>query len=182
MQPGSRFSGVNFATAINFVAGLWLIGSPWIFGGPAIDAGAWSSVLVGAAIALVALWRSAAGPRWATLSWLNALLGAWMIASPWIFLYVDEGPRSWNSAMIGVLVVILACFAETAPEAWDAGDNAYRPAPGWDYPYSVSPERPGDPPIRYASTNYGQAGLGDPERDGDAWSSVWRRWRLGGRR
>jgi len=179
MLPGFRSNTVNVATAINFLAGLWLVGSQWIFAAAASDAGAWNAILAGTAIALVAVLRSAAGPRWATLSWLNALLGAWTIASPWIFLYVDQGDRAWNSAVLGVLVVVLACFAETAPEAWGSDDNAYRPAPGWDYAYSVRPERPGEPAIWYASTNYGQAGLGDPERENGAWSSAWRRWLFG---
>ena len=75
---------------------------------------------------------------------------------------------------MGVLIGILACVAETAPEAWDAEDDDYHPAAGWDYTYSVPPHKAGEPAIWYASTNYGQAGLGDPERPGDAWN--WRQW------
>jgi SPW repeat len=172
-----RFGGVNFATSANLLAGIWLIASPWIFGAPAVDAGAWGSVLAGAAIALVAVLRSTAGPPGATLSWFNVLLGASMTASPWIFAYVDQSARAWNSAVVGVLVVILACIAETAPEAWGSPDNDYRPAPGWDYPYSVPAEHPGEPAIWYEAADYGRAGLGEPERADAPWSSSWRRRR-----
>jgi hypothetical protein len=172
-----RTTGINFATAINFLCGAWLIASPWLLGAAAHDAGAWGSVLGGIAIAFVAILRAAAGPRWATLSWCNALLGASMIGSPWIFGYVEDPVRAWNSAVVGILVVILACVAETAPEAWTAEDDAYHPAAGWDYTYSVPGDKADEPAVWYASTNYGQAGLGDPERPEDAWS--WRRWLSG---
>lgn len=177
--PRLRFPGVNFGTAASFLAGLWLIAAPWIFRTSA-DAGAWGSILVGGASGLVAILRSTAGPRGAIISWFNVLLGASMIASPWIFAYADQSARAWNSAAVGVLVMVLSCVAETAPEAWGAHDDDYQASPGWDYPYSV-PERPGEPATWYEAANYGQAGLGDPERDDATWWSPWRRRLFGAR-
>ena len=179
--PRRRFPGVNFATAANFVAGLWLIAAPWVFGASVADAGAWWSVLVGGAIAAIAVLRSTAGPRAAMLSWVNAFLGASMIASLWIFHYADQSARAWNSGVVGVLVVVLACIAETAPEAWGKHDDDYQRSAGWDYPYSAPADRPGDPPIYYEAADYGQAGLGDPERKEVTWSALWHSWIFGTR-
>ena len=179
--PRRRLEGLNLATAVSFLVGIWLVASPWIFRGSVADAGAWGSVLVGSAIALVAVLRSTAGPQRAMLSWLNVFLGAAMTASPWILAYVDQSTRAWNSAAAGVLVAILSCVAETAPEAWGAHDEDYRPAPGWDYPYRVPAEHPGDPATWYEAANYGRAGLGDPEREDATQAFPWRRWIFGTR-
>jgi hypothetical protein len=170
-----RFEGANLATVANFLAGIWLIASPWILGKSAADAGAWGSIVAGTAITLVAVLRVTTGPKGAMLSWFNVLLGASMIASPWIFAYVDQSARAWNSAVVGLLVVITACIAETAPETWGAHDEDYQPSPGWDYPYSVPAERPGESPTWYEAANYGRAGLGDPEREDATRLSPWRR-------
>jgi len=154
---------VNPASVIALFAGLWLILSPWAMA-PGLSGGAaWNSALVGLAIAGVAALRAAAGPRWATLSWINVVLGGWMIASLWIYRYVGDGASAWNSAVVGAVVLVLACVAETAPEAWGTTDRDYHPSAGWDYPYLAHPEGPGQPATWYEVANYGQGGLGDPE-------------------
>jgi len=107
---------VNWASALNVLAGLWLIASAWVFKFAPHSRGLWNTVIVGILIALIAIWRSAGGPRWAGLSWFNVVLGGWMIASPWIHSYVDHSRQAWNSGVVGLLVVVLACISETAPE------------------------------------------------------------------
>jgi hypothetical protein len=108
---------VNWASALNVLAGIWLIASAWVFRFAPHSRALWNTVIVGILIAMIAICRSALGPRWAGLSWFNAVLGGWMIASPWIHSYIDNTSAAWNSGIVGVLVVVLACFSETAPEA-----------------------------------------------------------------
>jgi len=156
-------NGVNVAAGLNFLAGCWLIIAPWVLGGGMSRAAAWNSVVIGLAIAVVAAKRWMAGPRRAGLSFLNVVFGGWMIASMWIFHYIGRGASAWNSAIVGTLVLVLACVSETAPEAWDTEDQDYHPAAGWDFPYLAHPVTDSEPPVWYSPSNYGQGGLGDPE-------------------
>jgi hypothetical protein len=112
---------INWASALNVLAGVWLIASAWVFRFAPHSRGLWNTVIVGVLIALIAVFRSALGPRWSGLSWFNAALGGWMIASPWIHAYIENTSAAWNSGVVGVLVVVLACFSETAPDAIATG-------------------------------------------------------------
>jgi len=163
MTPRLRHR-VNGASAVNVLAALWLILSPWVLVGGVRGGAAWNSALIGLAVAGIAALRAAAGPRWAGLSWLNVVLGGWMIASPWIYRYVGDTVPAWSSAVAGLVILVSACVAETAPEAWGSADQDYHPAAGWDHPYLVQPAGAGQPPVWYETSNYGQGGLGDPER------------------
>lgn len=59
--------------------------------------------------------------RW--LGWANVILGAWLIASPWL-LTATEGDRAadWNSWSVGAGVVLLGLFAIYKHTQW--GDIA----------------------------------------------------------
>jgi hypothetical protein len=78
-----------------------------------------------------------------------------MIASPWVFRYIDSVDYAWNSVIVGAAVVVLACVSEAAPEARGDGEQPYRPSPGWDYPYYAHPDRPGEAETWYAPSSYG---------------------------
>ncbi len=52
-----------------------------------------------------------------TASGLNILLGAWLIASPWVFSYGAAPMAFWNSIAVGALIVIFAASRVTAPFA-----------------------------------------------------------------
>ena len=41
-----------------------------------------------------------------TASGINVVLGAWLLASPWIFGYVGTS-AAWNSVVIGALILII---------------------------------------------------------------------------
>ena len=41
-----------------------------------------------------------------TASGINLVLGAWLVASPWIFGF--GGPAGWNSVVVGGLIFIIA--------------------------------------------------------------------------
>jgi SPW repeat len=51
-----------------------------------------------------------------TASATNILLGAWLLASPWVFGYQAAGAAAtWNSVLVGALVAILAACNALAP-------------------------------------------------------------------
>jgi hypothetical protein len=60
--------------------------------------------------------RRKAPGAWA--SWLNVLLGIWLIVSPFALGYSGAaGIATWNSVILGVGVIVLAYFAATSASA-----------------------------------------------------------------
>jgi hypothetical protein len=91
-----------------FLLGLYCAASPWIVhyttSQPNLVA---HNLIMGIAIALLALGFTRAPERMYGLSWAMCALGVWMIVSPWI---VGEGPDAgviWNNVIIGGLALIL---------------------------------------------------------------------------
>jgi hypothetical protein len=91
-----------------FLLGLYCAVSPWIVhyttSQPDLVP---HNLIMGIAIALLALGFTRAPERMYGLSWAMCALGAWMIVSPWI---VGDGPDAgviWNNVIVGALAVIL---------------------------------------------------------------------------
>jgi hypothetical protein len=105
---------VKIASGLNFLAGIWLIISPWVYGTVYSAGSAWNNIIVGIIIAVFAAIRFFSPRSAVGLSWINALLGIWMILSPWIYRYAANRPRLWNSIIMGIIVVILSVWSATA--------------------------------------------------------------------
>jgi hypothetical protein len=152
-----------WSSILNLLAGLYLALCGWIFASELGRPGVVNAVIVGLLIAAIAAVRLASGPDRSWISWFNALLGAWTIASPWIFHFATGSSAAWNVVVTGLTIVVLACLAETAPEATAAGSaRDYHRTAGWDYPYEAPAARPGESPTRYETTYHdGTEGMGD---------------------
>lgn len=105
---------VRAASGINAALGLYLIASPWIWGYGAHGSAVWNSVAAGAVIALFAAARVRDPHHVSTLSWVNLMLGAWTIVSPWVFGYSPNGAAMWNNIILGAAVIVLAIVSGTA--------------------------------------------------------------------
>ena len=111
VAPGGRSPEAKWASGINVLLGLWLIIAPWVLGYSGQDNAVWNQVVVGAAIALIALARIAARESWAPVSWVNIILGGWLIVAPFVLAYNETGNRMniyWNDILVGAAVLILA--------------------------------------------------------------------------
>jgi hypothetical protein len=56
------------------------------------------------------------------LEWINAVVGVWLILSPFALNYSTVVAAMWNSIIVGVVVIVLAAWAATtfgrpAPQA-----------------------------------------------------------------
>ena len=149
-DPGVRDT-IAWASGITFLAGLWLIVSSFLFGPFAgAGGGSWNSLIVGIVIAVLAAWRATAAFDAPGLSGINAVLGAWMIAAPFVLAYMDNPGRAWSSIIAGFIIVISATQSATAlPEsehetyttrsAYDAATSPSRLFPYmWPYAYGGS--------------------------------------------
>lgn len=98
---------------INGLLGLWIIASPWALKHTMTsDTGnlaMWNLWTVGVAILVIvaiALFRFRAWEEWT-----NALLGLWLLASPWLLGFSSSTALMWNAAIIGALVWVFAEWA-----------------------------------------------------------------------
>lgn len=105
---------VKAASGLSFLVGIWLIISPSVYGEPTVPGAAWNSIIVGIIIAIFAAIRFFAPRSAVGLSWINALLGIWMIISPWIYGYTANTGFMWNSVIVGLIALVLAIWSAAA--------------------------------------------------------------------
>jgi hypothetical protein len=111
-QEGGSEAGT--VSALTFLAGMWLVLAPLALDypavGPAFD-GSWNDVVIGSAIAVVALVRIALPVRSAALGLVNVGLGAWLLVAPTVLSYTSVTGASsapWNDIIVGIIVMALA--------------------------------------------------------------------------
>ena len=90
---------------VNIALGIWMIVSPFVLAIHSSKA-IWNNVIAGAIVGILALIRwSMRQTGW---SWLNLILGAWLVISPFVLFL--SGPAMWNNVILGI---IIAAFALT---------------------------------------------------------------------
>ncbi|WP_129113024.1 SPW repeat domain-containing protein [Halegenticoccus tardaugens] len=105
-------NGTKWTTAAAALLGLWAIASPFAYG--AGQAMTWSAVVVGALVALVAgydFYRRTEAERLVTGgAALTALLGLWLLASPFVFETATGTGMFWSSVVVGVAIAALGAY------------------------------------------------------------------------
>jgi len=96
---------IRSVAGINFILGIWLIISPWIFSYTSSGA-KWNQFGFGIGVAVLAIIRYAL-PRTSWASWVNGLIGIWMIIAPFILSY-NRAVAYWNEIIVGIVVAVLA--------------------------------------------------------------------------
>jgi hypothetical protein len=99
----------------NLVLGVWLIASPWILEFTAVDYALANAYIIGAIVAVAAAAALVKFQEWE--EWVNAVLGLWLIASPWLLEFAAATATAetqaafyatWTFIVTGVLVIGLA--------------------------------------------------------------------------
>jgi len=106
---------VRVLSATSALLGLWLILAPSVLGipsGPFAWSGAISGVLI--VISSIIRFRSRHTPA---LSWSNAIVGAWVVMSPWVFTYLTADFRTWSYVLVGGVVAVIAILSLTSSAA-----------------------------------------------------------------
>jgi hypothetical protein len=116
-HPHAHSNGARFPSALNFIAGIYLLISAWIGG---VSAGNRANgIIFGIIVAVLAALRfSESAGRWA--SWVNALIGIWLIISPWVYGYADES-WMWNSIIVGIIMLVLGAWSAMASRMSEEG-------------------------------------------------------------
>ncbi len=99
------------------LAGLWMFISPWVLGYTAITSAFVDALIVGALLVIfgvvAALTNSSGTAR--GLNWLNAILGLWLIVSPFVlaFAALHSGAED-NFITVGIIELVLGVIAALA--------------------------------------------------------------------
>ena len=105
----------HWRDAANLILGLWLAISPWALSYAMHAVPMWNALIVGVIIAVAAAGALIAFHKWE--EWVNVVLAAWLIVSPFTMEYASNATVLWNQLVVGVLVGILALWtALTTPE------------------------------------------------------------------
>lgn len=107
-------ANVVTASSLNMLLGLWLILAPWALDYSSQTNAVWNQVVVGIAVATLAMIRVLAADRAAGLSWTNFVLGGWLVVAPFLLTYNDSTSTAaiyWNDIIVGLLVLSLAAWS-----------------------------------------------------------------------
>jgi len=97
-------------SGFNIAAGLWLLLSPYILGFAAITVALVNNILLGIVIGVLALFRVYKPEKTSWLSVVNAILGLWLIISPFALSFGSAAPI-WNNVILGIIVVVMAVWS-----------------------------------------------------------------------
>jgi hypothetical protein len=114
-HPHTHSNQRKVASGLNFLVGLYLLVSAWsgaLTGGTRAN-----GIILGIVVAILAATRFAdsTGP-WA--SWVNALIGIWLIISPWVYGTAGQ-TWMWNTIVVGIIVLVLGLWGAMAGTTHD---------------------------------------------------------------
>lgn len=92
---------------LNMIFGIWLIISPYILTYSTAQA-KWQQTVAGVIVLVLAGVRYFV-PRASWASWINAIVGAWMIIAPFATNYNDTAAY-WNEVIFGIGVLLVALW------------------------------------------------------------------------
>jgi hypothetical protein len=95
--------------AVNLVLGIWLAVSPFALAYADQATPAWNAHVVGIVIVVLAAAAIWAFQAWE--EWINAVLGLWLIVSPWVLGFSGLEAPLWNQIVVGLAVGGLALWS-----------------------------------------------------------------------
>lgn len=110
--------------AANLVLVVWLVISPLVLNFAGNEDAAKTCYYAGGVIAVFAIAALWSFQNWE--EWSNAVVGAWLMGSPWVMHFSDLKVATWNVLIVGLLILILSLWSAFAshgagPQVTDAG-------------------------------------------------------------
>lgn len=114
MQTQAPVGQIRLASGLNVLAGLWEIIAPFVLGYSGDAVATTNDVVVGIVVAIFAAIRflGAYGAAW--LSWVNAVLGVWLIVAPFILGYSGIAAATTNDIILGIIIAALGVWGALA--------------------------------------------------------------------
>ena len=91
---------------INCILGIWLFFSPWILSYSTNHVAAWNAYVIGIALFVFTIWALSIPKPWE--EWVNAVLGLWLVVSPWVLAFSTQLVPAWNAVICGLIVLVLS--------------------------------------------------------------------------
>jgi hypothetical protein len=109
-SPTGRRALPHSTGNLTFLAGVWLVisGIALNYHETGMFDAYWSDVVVGIALAVVALVCIVNPAIGASLTLTRVALGGWLIAAPFVLSYGDVPKPMWNDVLVGAVVIALA--------------------------------------------------------------------------
>jgi hypothetical protein len=121
-----RHSGqVATASGLDILAGIWLLISPFVLAFTLVAPRS-NNVICGIVVTILAAIRFFGARDAAWLSWINALIGLWVLIAPWALGFSRTGTATTNNVLIGIAIIILAVWSALATSS---GQSEERPMP-----------------------------------------------------
>jgi hypothetical protein len=103
--------GARAASVLTLFAGIWLIISPFWGGFYTVPAPLWNTLIVGVGVTVLALIRAAYPTENVGLSWINLILGLWLIVSPSLLRYHDMALPQLIDMVTGFVIGLTAFWS-----------------------------------------------------------------------
>ena len=93
---------------VNAVLGVALVLSPWVLDYSSETFATLNAVVIGLALVATALGAMLAPKAWE--EWTEAVLGLWMVMSPWVLVYSHVQMAMYAAVGLGLIVVLLSLW------------------------------------------------------------------------
>lgn len=112
---------VRTASGLDVLAGIWLFISAFVI--RATTGLHWSNGIVAVAVVILAAIRAGGAYRESWLSWINALLGLWVLISPWVISRTPTHGIITNNVITGIVIIVLAAWSALASGSENTGSR-----------------------------------------------------------
>jgi hypothetical protein len=132
-MDGIRVIPTNVHGVLDYVVGIALIAAPWIFGFADNDAAMWSAIGAGVAVLATSVmtryeWGLARVIPMPAHLGADMVVGAFLIASPWLFGFSDDGTNAWlPHVLVGIAEIGVALMTERVPRRRDLARDTREP-------------------------------------------------------
>ncbi|MGW4091500.1 SPW repeat protein [Nocardia sp. NPDC004750] len=107
-ERASEAPDAQAVTGLMFLTGLYIAISPWVVGFNGLSTLTGNNLIVGIALAMLALGFASVYGRTHGIVWTAPLIGLWTIVAPWIVSgNVDTTSTIWNNVVAGAVAVLL---------------------------------------------------------------------------
>jgi hypothetical protein len=98
----------HWQDAVNVILGIWLVVSPWALGFAGEKVALANAVVVGLLLIAAALGAILVPRAWE--EWTEAVLGLWLIVSPWLLGFAALVAARNDAVVIGIVTLALALW------------------------------------------------------------------------
>jgi hypothetical protein len=103
---------VRLASGLDVLAAIWLFISAFVV--PMYYGLAWSNGIVAVVVFILAGIRATTTETSSGLSWINFLLGIWVLISPWALHTTQTHAAITNNVIMGIIMILLPLWSALA--------------------------------------------------------------------